>query len=203
MSTNLTGPELRGLKSLKARKGEVHISVSDKGGDFVICPQELYLTMTNQHIQDNHNAYEFIQPTRHAQGKRLPVPIKSPTEVSFSAQIQKCAIDVENECNAVWNFICKVRGFTKAHANMFKVKHSTLPVMYTLIKTHKLTHKLGSHIPLPDIKVRPIVSCSGSPTEPLATLAARIVAPSFLPSPLTSQVSMTTLNSSRVSLRMI
>ena len=177
VTENLSKAEKLGLKSLKERADELHISVSDKGGDFVVCQRDVYKTMTERHIHDNPHSYEYIPPTRHSLGTdKPPVPIKNPTPFSFSAQINRVRDSIQAECNGTWRFICELRHFSEPHSRMFQVHNSSLPVMYTLIKTHKLPQELTNISPS-EIKVRPIVSCCGSPTEPLATLAARIVAP--------------------------
>jgi hypothetical protein len=50
--------------------------------------------------------------------------------------------------------------------------------MYTLVKTHKLPPDTDySSVNLEDLKVRPIVSCCGSPTEKLAWLVTDIISP--------------------------
>jgi exonuclease III len=51
---NLTKAQARGLKSLRKRlkNGEIRISVSDKGGEFVVCETELDIAITQQHLSD-------------------------------------------------------------------------------------------------------------------------------------------------------
>ena len=61
--------------------------------------------------------------------------------------------------------------------------------MYVLVKTHKKPPDwFDQHVPLNDLKVRPIISCSGSPTERLAWLVTEILSPllNFIPCHLKS-----------------
>ena len=78
-------------------------------------------------------------------------------------------------------------GFGDRFARLFHCTNTTLPVLYTLAKTHKIPVETDiSTLKLSDIKVRPIISCSGSGIEKLSILATKIITPllEFLPSHL-------------------
>ena len=61
---------------------------------------------------------------------------------------------------------------------VFKSHNTTLPTMYIMVKTHKLyPDKALADIPINEFKVRPIVSCCGSPTEKIGWLATSILKP--------------------------
>ena len=115
------------------------------------------------------------------------VEVKRPTEISYANQLENKRSHIESECNQVWLNICEQRGFGKKFARLFHSTNTTLPVLYTLTKTHKIPVDIGiSTLKVPDIKVRPIISCSGSPIEKLSIRATKIITPllKFLPSHL-------------------
>ena len=71
--------------------------------------------------------------------------------------------------------------------NLFHNTNTTLPVLYTLTKTHKIPVDVDiSSLKITDIKVQPIISCSGSLIAKLSILATKIITPllKFLPSHL-------------------
>ena len=181
---NLNRDQLAGFKSLKARK-DLQISKSDKSGDFVVSNISAYRSITINHIKSNEEVYRWIPPTRMRQGQN--VEVKRPTEITYNNQLENKRSQIENECNQVWLDICEQRGFGKKFARLFHSTNTTLPVLYTLTKTHKIPVDIDiSTLKVPDIKVRPIISCSGSPIEKLSILATKIITPllKFLPSHL-------------------
>ena len=91
---------------------------------------------------------------------------------------------IENQCNSVIEDIVVNRGLDRKFYTLLSSYNTTLPTMYSLIKTHKVPPGVGiSTKEREELKVRPIVSCSGSPTEKLASLATVIITPllNFLP----------------------
>ena len=181
---NLSKIQLAGLKSLKSRK-DLHISRSDKSGDFVVSSINSYKGITINHIKSNQDVYEWIQPTRKKQGS--DVEVKCPTEITYNNQLENKRIQIEQQCNKLWLDICTRRRFEDRFARLFHCTNTTLPVLYTLAKTHKIPVGTDiSTLKLSDIKVRPIISCSGSGIEKLSILATKIITPllEFLPSHL-------------------
>ena len=74
--------------------------------------------------------------------------------------------NVENQCNMVWENICQRRNVPSKFRDLFLNHNTTLPTLYTLIKTHKIPPDSNlNDLKFNDLKVRPIVSFSGSPTE--------------------------------------
>ena len=73
------------------------------------------------------------------------------------------------------------RKFSDNMYNTFRTRHSILPTMYVLVKTHKIdwdSFNTDSKYDIIDnCKVRPIVSCCGGPTEKLAWIVTSILSP--------------------------
>ena len=63
VKTNLTRSQITALKSLK-QKQNIHFSVSDKCGEFVVANAEAYKCLTIEHIKSNNSVYQWVQPTR-------------------------------------------------------------------------------------------------------------------------------------------
>ena len=119
---------------------------------------------TNGHILDNPEVYKWVPPTRTYRGNESQV--KTPTDVTYRNQISNKRIIIENQCNMVWDNICQRRNVPFKFRDLFLNHNTTLPTLYTLIKTHKIPPDNNlNDLKVNDLKVRPIVSCSGSPTE--------------------------------------
>ncbi|CAJ0596319.1 unnamed protein product [Cylicocyclus nassatus] len=71
--TNLTYSEMLGYKEVRdlIRSEKVRISVSDKGGEFVIMPQELDREITELHLNDKSVYKRVSEKEYHSQYKRL------------------------------------------------------------------------------------------------------------------------------------
>ena len=121
----------------------------------------------------------WVEPTRLSNGVRRPV--QRPTPTTYQDQINKKCADIESECNRLWRTICSNdMELDSRIEDLFISSYSTLPTMYTLVKTHKFPPDTEySRINLEDMKVRPIVSCCGSPTEKLAWLVTDIISHVF------------------------
>ena len=175
ISCNLSVSEQESLTLLKAREN-LHVSVSDKCGEFVVTNLKTYKDTTINHIKTTSGAYEFVRPTRVVDGVTLPT--KKPTETTYRNQLKSMRNLLESQCNKVWSDMCERRGITEKNKKSLLTHHSTLPTMYTLLKTHKVPPDIDLTTLDPhDLKVRPIVSCSGSPTEKLAWLITNIIKP--------------------------
>ena len=98
--------------------------------------------------------------------------VKCPTDITYRNQLKNKRDMIENQSNSVIEDIVVNRGLDKKFYTLLSSHNTTLPTIYTLIKTHKVPSGVGiSTKELEELKVRPIVSCSGSPTEKLASLA--------------------------------
>ena len=174
---NLSHDQAVGLKSLLRKRDTYHFSVSDKGGEFVVMDKEKQRLLTEYHIRISTGVYRYIPPTRTYSG--VPRDIAAPTEVSFNRQIKSKTELLETQCNTLWKTICDRRNVPIDLRDMFLSRHTNLPTLYVLIKTHKFS--IEDVINPDDIqtkcKVRPIVSCCSSPTEKLAWLCTEILSP--------------------------
>jgi len=177
--------EAVGLKSLKNRRDELHLSVSDKGGEFVVMEKSAHKELTVNHLTST-GVYSYVAPTTKYKGNIRP--IANPTPVSYSRQRKSMVKNLQDQCNSLWKRICETRHLHKNMVDLYTSRNTQLPTMYILLKTHKFD---ASSISVDtDItqtcKVRPIVSCCGSPTEKLAWICTQILSPllKFVPSHL-------------------
>ncbi|KAK6737670.1 hypothetical protein RB195_020029 [Necator americanus] len=137
---NLTPTQRKGLCELRdiCAEGKIKISVSDKGGEFVVISSELDRAITKLHLTDDSlyhpsSAHEFGR-----QYRRL---------------------------NRIWIETAKSVGLPKTTITRLKCDRPTCPVLYVLIKTHKLSAAEFSSNNPGDFKVRPIISNIGGPTD--------------------------------------
>ena len=142
---NLSQCQLETLSELIALKKakEVRISVSDKGGEFVLMSS----TMDNKLMK------------KHLSNDVLYRPYKD--------LIQKS----ENEINEVWEYVGKKNHLNERSIQRLNTTHSQCPVIYLLTKTHKLPDNIpSSNVVLDDINVRPVISGCGGPAEKVSWL---------------------------------
>ncbi|WKY02527.1 hypothetical protein Q1695_016084 [Nippostrongylus brasiliensis] len=141
---NLTPGQRRGLKEIKelVSRGALKVGVSDKGGEFVVLPQEMDKTITALHLQNNS------------------VYAKS-TCKEFTAQ--------SDHLKRTWTSIATEARFDPKLVTRLRCTNPVCPVLYVLIKTHKLP--TGDAINDPSqFKVRPIISGVGGPTDRVSWL---------------------------------
>ena len=81
---NLNHNQAVGLKSLRMKKDSLHISVSDKGGEFVVMEKPVQCELTEHHLTTSGGVYRYIPPIRKYQGNVMQ--IATPTGVSYSRQ---------------------------------------------------------------------------------------------------------------------
>ena len=137
------------LITLKKAK-KVRISISDKGGEFVLMSS----TMDNKLMK------------KHLSNDVLYRPCKDLTQKS------------ENEINEVWEYVGKKNHLNERSIQRLKTTHSQCPIIYLLTKTHKLPDNIpSSNVVLDDIKVRPIISGCGGPAEKVSWLIQVICNP--------------------------
>ena len=130
--------------------------------------------LTTHHI-DSTGVYQFLPPTRKQNG--VLKPINTPTPTSYHRQIKSMTTLLEEKCNQLWSDICDRSQLGSDVKEYFKVHTTQLPTMYVLIKTHKFNiSEITDNSDLSRIcKVRPIVSCCGSPTEKLAWICTKVL----------------------------
>ena len=141
LRSNLTETRKRGMREVREliKSKAIRVSVSDKGGEFVIIPRQLDVAITEKHLQDA----SLYRPS---------------TEKEFKTQYRKL--------NREWVKEAKAAGLKPSVIYQLKLELPTCPVLYLLIKTHKLmsTDDLSSTDPSL-FKVRPIISCVDGPTD--------------------------------------
>ena len=130
----------------KAR--EVRISVSDKGGEFVVMDSNLDNQLMEKHLGNETLYQKSDDLTRKA----------------------------EEEINEVWEYVAKKKNVNERSIARLKTSHSVCPVIYLLTKTHKFSDKKPSSNP-DNIKVRPIISGCGGPADKVTWLIQMICNP--------------------------
>ncbi|KAK6733433.1 hypothetical protein RB195_017272 [Necator americanus] len=147
---NLTREQWQGLKEIRemTTRGDIRLSVSDKGGEFVVMSQALDREITNLHLQDE-TIYRRV------------------TEKEFLVQCKRL--------NHVWMTMGKSAGLDERFVSCLKLDKPTCPVFYSLIKTHKLKPDEVNSTSAATFKIRPIISCVGGPTDRISWFLNKIV----------------------------
>ncbi|KAK6750258.1 hypothetical protein RB195_002320 [Necator americanus] len=146
---NLTREQWQGLKEIRemTTRGDIRLSVSDKGGEFVVMPQALDREITNLHLQDE-TIYRRV------------------TEKEFLEQCKRL--------NHVWMTMGKSAGLDERFVSRLKLDKPTCHVFYSLIKTHKLKPDEVNSTSAATFKIRPIISCVGGPTDRISWFLNKI-----------------------------
>uniref|UniRef100_A0A7I4Z6L7 Reverse transcriptase domain-containing protein n=1 Tax=Haemonchus contortus TaxID=6289 RepID=A0A7I4Z6L7_HAECO len=160
--SNMTNEQWDGLREVRKRvaDGEIRLSVSDKGGEFVVLPCSLDREITELHLNDA-SVYGHS------------------TEKAFLTQCHRL--------NTLWVSIGKTAKLDSMLIRRLKLDTTSCPVFYSLIKTHKLSNGGEKSANASDYKIRPIISCVGGPTDRISWFLNRIVGqllryvPSHLP----------------------
>ena len=104
LKSNLTTKQRTGLRSLLDKKDQFSISVSDKGGEFVVIPTQSQQDLTDHHLSNTTGVYEFVATTRRYQGTFRT--IINPTTTSYRRQISALTDRLQSKCNSLWKHIC-------------------------------------------------------------------------------------------------
>ena len=175
VESNLSKSEAIGIKSLKKRDN-ISITISDKGGDFMVTSNNFQDYITQHHINSNPDVYKFVPPTRRYCG--IIKEIANPTENTFRSQIKNKVQLLEEVCNDKLRELTNDKIQDWRFHKTFSTHHSSLPTMYVMLKTHKLSPDTNiSEVPWDSFKVRPIVSCCGSPSEKVGWLINYMLTP--------------------------
>lgn len=118
--------------------GSIKIGVSGKGGEFVVLSQELDPALTRIHLQD---ATVYQQSSAQ----------------EFARQYRRL--------NKRWTDIARLANIPNSLVTRLRCDLPVVPVLYTLIKTHKLPIDCVSSPDPSRFKIRPIISCIGGPTD--------------------------------------
>ena len=133
ITDNLTHQQRTGLKSLRRRE-DLHKSVSDKCGEFVVTTKETHKQVTSAHLE-SISIYEYIPPTREV--KNSVITINNPTDLQYSRQIINETSQLEADANKIWKDIyVKHEFYFKLWMN-FNSVNCTLSCLYVNVKTHK------------------------------------------------------------------
>ena len=172
---NLTRFQKDGLRSLLTDR-TLHVSVSDKCGEFVVTTKDTHRHLTENHLQETA-VYQRVLPTRKINGRI--VSVAEPTSQQLTQLIKKKTENLVKESNNLRKKISSQRNLDDDYKRRIRVPdHVSLPVMYVQIKTRKNPpERFRSTIPLEQVKVRPIISCVDSPTERLSWLVTSILKP--------------------------
>ncbi|VDL72529.1 unnamed protein product [Nippostrongylus brasiliensis] len=147
---NLTCQQRQGLRELRdlTSSGGIRVSVSDKGGEFVVISQSLDREITHCHLRDE----SVYRPS---------------TAAEFSLQHKRL--------NDIWMAIGKSAGLDRRLVQRLRVDNPICPVFYSLVKTHKLPLGDLTTMPADAFKIRPIISCIGGPTDRISWFLSTIV----------------------------
>ncbi|EYC34644.1 hypothetical protein Y032_0001g72 [Ancylostoma ceylanicum] len=142
--SNLTYEMRGGIKAIRelVDSAKIRLSISDKGGEFVVIPRKLDKAITKLHLRDDS--------------------LYRPSSVEeFMSQHRRL--------NREWTRIAKSARLPSSGVSRLKIELPTCAVLYLLIKTHKLCSydDVASNDPS-TFEARPIVSCVGGPTDRLA-----------------------------------
>ncbi|EYC30712.1 hypothetical protein Y032_0004g1726 [Ancylostoma ceylanicum] len=112
--SNLTFEQQQGFKEIRQLTscGVIRLSVSDKGGEFVVMPQTLDREITEFHLTD-------------------ATIYRCTTQSEFISQYKRL--------NHVWMTSGKAAGLSEVFLSRLKIENPNCPVFYSLIKTHKLS----------------------------------------------------------------
>ncbi|PIC32476.1 hypothetical protein B9Z55_012791 [Caenorhabditis nigoni] len=135
-TNNLTKTARVSLKSLTIKsKNGLHFSVSDKGGEFVVTTTDIYKKVAKIHLEDK-SVYAVIAKADYLKSLRS---LKRDIDYVFESWDQKIAKRLVDN-------------------------HPSINTFYSLFKTHKFSERGVSASP-DVIKIRPIISGSGGPTD--------------------------------------
>ena len=155
----------------------LHLSVSDKFGEFVVTTKDTHRHLTENHLQETA-VYQRVLPTRKINGRT--VSVAEPTSQQLTQLIKKKTENLVKESNNLWKKISSQRNLDDDYKRRIRVPdHVSLPVMYVQIKTNKNPPESSARRSLSSrqVKVRPIISCVDSPTERLSWLVTTILKP--------------------------
>lgn len=151
-SSNLPKEQRDNIKRLGTlqQNGTIRISVSDKGGEFTIIPQELDKRIALHHLSDTAT-YIAAEKT------------------DFNKNIKTV--------KHTWDHICTVRSISKKFSQLIANNYPICPVIYFLMKTHKMTNLDLRNIKPEECKVRPIISGCDSPADRMSWLLVELLNP--------------------------
>ncbi|XGW09626.1 hypothetical protein V3C99_011701 [Haemonchus contortus] len=164
LSPNISRTQAEGIRELQGlvKSHTIRLSVIDKGGEFVVISNQIDRAITERHLEDS-SLYQ-------------PCSIEE-----FQAQFRRL--------NRQWMAIAKSASLDSNLIARLKLESPRCPVLYPLIKTHKFSpaDNVASITPS-SVKVRPIISCVGGPTDRIAWFLNVILTQllRFIPSHLTN-----------------
>ncbi|KAK6756707.1 hypothetical protein RB195_014876 [Necator americanus] len=162
--SNISLAQKQGIKEVREliSSKQIRLSTSDKGGEFEVIPHQLDIAITERHLQDI-SLYRLSSVSEFMKKSRF--------------------------LNEQWVRVAKSAEFPPSLIARLKIDLPTCPLLYLLIKTHKLqsSSDLASTDPA-TFKVRPIISSVGGPTDRIGwflnTIFAQVL--SHIPAHLTN-----------------
>ncbi|VDO20352.1 unnamed protein product [Haemonchus placei] len=154
----MTNDQWDGLREVRKRvaDGKIRLSVSDKGGEFMVLPCSLDPEITELHLNDA-SVYGHS------------------TEKAFLTQCHRL--------NTLWVSIGRTAKLDRMLIRKLNLDTLSCLVFYSLIKTHKLSNGGEKSANASDYKIRPIISCVGGPTDCISNIVGQLLryVPSHLP----------------------
>ena len=149
---NLPREERRALIGLKKRinDGEIRISTSDKGGEFIVINQSFDKQITCLHL-NNINTYHKCN----------------------KFDFQNCVKVVKNQ----WECVCRQCTISNLLKKKIDNNCPICPVTYELIKTHKIASCDLQNMDATKISCRPIISSCDGPADRVNWLPTFILTP--------------------------
>lgn len=125
----------------------------------MVCPQTLDKEITGLHLSDTSIYRETSEKVFHSQCRKL---------------------------NALWVSVAKSAGLDRRFIARLALTTPICPVLYSLIKTHKLSEEGKRSLDAATYKIWPTISCVDGPTDPISWFLNKIVGQllNFVPSHL-------------------
>ena len=106
----------------------------------------------------------------------------------YSLSSEKEFVASSKTINQTWAQVASRSGFETSSAKRFHTTNPVPPVLYTLIKTHKIPQDKLSSTEVSAFKIRPIVSGCGGPADKVSWVVSKILSPllNFIPAHLSN-----------------
>ncbi|EYC15205.1 hypothetical protein Y032_0037g3382 [Ancylostoma ceylanicum] len=148
--SNLTISEERGFRKLIRLKDKLRFMVGDKCGSFVVVPQSLDKNIINQTLSDATTYAETTAAAFRRACENIRETISTVVKPTLGSNVARALLDL----------------------------HPVVPTFYCLVKTHKLPPSVAHQdLSANEIKVRPIVSSCGGPSDRLSWLLVQLLSP--------------------------
>ncbi|EYC33600.1 hypothetical protein Y032_0002g888 [Ancylostoma ceylanicum] len=148
--SNLTVYEQRGFRKLIRLREKLRYMIGDKCGSFVVVPQSLDKNIISGTLSDATSYAETTAAAFRRTCEKVRETISTVVKPTLGSNVVRALLDL----------------------------HPVVPTFYCLVKTHKLPSSVAyQDLSANDIKVRPIVSSCGGPSDRLGWLLVRLLSP--------------------------